>query len=186
MTKITSNDNVGGTRLIRGYAEVEKWKKRNEEEIKRSKSKRGRNKRKKLVYEDEDARSIEGEGSSNYTSPDGSPIQSKYPEKSSTEFSINNYAVNSDKNENDYRYNKIEHLVFVVHGIGEKFAEDKSVATIEKSMLKNKFYLFIFIYIFIYFYLFFLFIHFYLFIYLFIYLLIYYYYYNIIIFILLY
>lgn len=134
MTKITSNDNVGGTRLIRGYAEVEKWKKRNEEEIKRSKSKRGRNKRKKLVYEDEDARSIEGEGSSNYTSPDGSPIQSKYPEKSSTEFSINNYAVNSDKNENDYRYNKIEHLVFVVHGIGEKFAEDKSVATIEKSV----------------------------------------------------
>jgi hypothetical protein len=141
MTKITNNENVGGTRLIRGYTEVEKWKKRNEEALK-NKSRR--------TKDDSTVRKAGSNRSSPVTSRNNSmngsnnsspnmerEIQtqgiSKEPEKSNTEFSINNYTI-KDESAVDHRYDKIEHLIFVVHGIGEKFAEDKATSTIESSV----------------------------------------------------
>jgi len=162
MTKITNNENIGGTRLIRGYAEVEKWKQRNEEEL-RSKSTKGRRARtrstdrkqsgdsississtlsmSKLKSKNTERKQSEDSVSSSLSmtsisadkDKEESDPNTKFPEKSNTEYSINNYAVNEEESK-DHRYDKIEHLVFVVHGIGEKFAEEKSVSTIEKSV----------------------------------------------------
>ncbi|ORX87505.1 DDHD-domain-containing protein [Anaeromyces robustus] len=163
MTKITNNENIGGTRLIRGYTEVEKWKQRNEEEL-RNKNTKGKRTRSRSADRKQSGDSISSISSSlsmtkirsknndrkqsedSVTSLSNISMSSitaekreepdentKFPEKSNTEYSINNYAVNEEETK-DHRYDKIEHLVFVVHGIGEKFAEEKSVSTIEKSV----------------------------------------------------
>jgi len=122
MTKITNNENVGGTRLIRGYTEVEKWKKRNEEANKNKFS---------TKKEESDSPTASRSGSRSIDSQ--TEGLSKIPEKSNTEFTINNYTINDEKAV-DHRYDKIEHLIFVVHGIGEKFAEEKASSTIESSV----------------------------------------------------
>jgi len=158
MTKITNNENVGGTRLIRGYTEVEKWKQRNEEELrnKNTKGKRVRSTDRKqssdslssissslsmkrirsknnIRNQSEDSNTSNLSMTSISSEKEEQDENVKLSEKSNTEYSINNYAVNEEENK-DHRYDKIEHLVFVVHGIGEKFAEEKSVSTIEKSV----------------------------------------------------
>jgi len=126
MTKITNNENIGGTRLIRGYVEVEKWKKRNEEELQNKNNKNRNRNRTKRPSDNEKMREVDT------NSPEDSPV-TKEPQKSGTDYSINKYEVATDNNEVDHRYDKIEHLVFVVHGIGEKFCEDTS-STIENSV----------------------------------------------------
>ncbi|ORX43762.1 DDHD-domain-containing protein [Piromyces finnis] len=127
MTKITNNENIGGTRLIRGYAEVEKWKKRNEEEL-QNKNNKNKSRSKSKKYSESEKENIK-----NITSSLEDVPLTKEPQKSNTEYSINNYKV-TDNNEKDHRYEKIEHLVFVVHGIGEKFCENNSSSTIEQSV----------------------------------------------------
>ncbi|KAF7727293.1 hypothetical protein EC973_007809 [Apophysomyces ossiformis] len=100
ITRLTNKNNLGGTRLIRGYPEVEKQQ---------TKSKPTASTGSPKMVDSEKRQNMEKE----------SDIDNVEVEETQSEIEIEDY----DDGASEEEVRRIDHLVFVIHGVGQKMTE---------------------------------------------------------------
>ncbi|KAF9989060.1 hypothetical protein BGZ75_007742 [Mortierella antarctica] len=108
-TKVTWNGNLGGTRLIRGYDEVEKFVSKKASEEAAQKKKDGTKETSEVQKKKEVAQSLK-QKTKRLTEEERDTIQESHE--------IGDY---SNEEENEER--TIDHLVLVIHGVGQKLGD---------------------------------------------------------------
>ncbi|CAO3611549.1 unnamed protein product [Mucor hiemalis] len=106
ITRLTNKQNLGGTRLIRGYPEVEELTK---------KSKATKPKKTSVT-----ATNTATEETDSVSSSSDEEMPVKEEERQQME---NNEAEDYDNENSEEEVRKIDHLMFVIHGVGQKMSE---------------------------------------------------------------
>ncbi|KAG2231733.1 hypothetical protein INT48_003588, partial [Thamnidium elegans] len=130
LTKITNNQNLGGTKLIRGYLEVEREKRKKTEEGKKtetvetiqpSKKQKEVDAKSKVVPEEEnEERKSLDTGDLSRKARGISPLKKK--ELDDIEMT-KQQAEDYDNEESEEELRNIDQVIFVIHGIGQQMSE---------------------------------------------------------------
>lgn len=130
LTKITNNQNLGGTKLIRGYLEVEREKRKKTEEGKKTETVESIQPSKKQEEVDAKSKVVSEEDSEERKSLDTGDLSRKArgisPLKNKELDDIEmtkQQAEDYDNEESEEELRNIDQVIFVIHGIGQQMSE---------------------------------------------------------------
>ncbi|KAG0186029.1 hypothetical protein DFQ28_008421 [Apophysomyces sp. BC1034] len=100
ITRLTNKNNLGGTRLVRGYPEVENQQSKSKPTVSSGSPKMAESEKKQTVEKDGDM--------------DNTEVEEDIAQLEAEDY---------DNRESEEEVRKIDHLVFVIHGVGQKMTE---------------------------------------------------------------
>lgn len=131
LTKLTNNQNLGGTKLLRGYLEVEREKKKKSEENKKTTTESIVDSTKKVEErvdcttklaptEEKEARQSLDSGDLSRKTRNISPSKKKELDEIQM---VKQQAEDYDNEESEEEVRNIDQVIFVIHGIGQQMSE---------------------------------------------------------------